>query len=111
MRKGTQAWALNTASPLGGLTASGFLRVGRSRLNVPAGSAALAATDEVPPTSLPPGAPECEADLNLDGVVNGADLSTLLAQWGTNSTADLDQNDTTDGADLAILLAQWGPCP
>ena len=111
MRKSGQAWALNTASPLGGLTANGFLRVGRSRLNVPAGSAALAATDEVAPVALPPASAECEADLNLDGRVDGADLSTLLSQWGTNSTADLDQNDTTDGADLAVLLSQWGPCP
>lgn len=111
LRKSGQAWALNTASPLGGLTANGFLRVGRSRLNVPAGSAALATTDEVAPVALPPASADCEADLNLDGQVDGADLSTLLSQWGTNSTADLDQNDTTDGADLAVLLSQWGPCP
>lgn len=111
MRKTGQAWALNTASPLGGLAASGFLRVGRSRINVPAGATALLTTDEVPPQSLPQAAAECEADLNLDGVVDGADLGTLLSQWGTNSIADLDQNDTTDGGDLGILLASWGPCP
>ena len=44
-------------------------------------------------------------DLNGDGVVNGADLSIMLAAWGSNDpVADLDGNGVVDGADLAILL-------
>ncbi|MCA9284089.1 MAG: hypothetical protein KDA22_02650 [Phycisphaerales bacterium] len=51
----------------------------------------------------------CTGDLNDDGVVDGADLGTLLAAWGTPD-ADLNGDGTTDGADLGILLAAWGPC-
>ncbi|MFO0875142.1 MAG: PQQ-dependent sugar dehydrogenase [Phycisphaerales bacterium] len=48
------------------------------------------------------------ADLNGDGVVNGADLGILLAAWGlSNSPANLDGIGTVDGADLGILLANW----
>lgn len=48
------------------------------------------------------------ADLNGDGVVNGADLAALLAQWGTDGAADLNGDRVVNGADLAALLAQWG---
>ena len=47
-------------------------------------------------------------DLNADGRVDGADLSVLLAGWGSATSTDLDANGTTDGADLSILLANWG---
>jgi len=48
------------------------------------------------------------ADLNGDGVVNGADLATLLTQWGTNGPADLNHDGVVNGADLATLLTNWG---
>jgi len=48
-------------------------------------------------------------DLNLDGSVDGIDLSILLAAWGQQgSDADLDGNGTVEGADLSVLLAAWG---
>lgn len=47
------------------------------------------------------------ADLNGDGVVDGADLAALLADWGGSGPADLDGSGTVDGADLAMLLANW----
>jgi hypothetical protein len=47
------------------------------------------------------------ADLNQDGVVDGADLGLLLAAWESPS-ADLNGDGTTDGADLGLLLAAWG---
>jgi hypothetical protein len=53
----------------------------------------------------------CLGDLDGNGVVNGADLGTLLAGWGTGGNSDLDGNGTTDGADLGSLLAAWGVCP
>ncbi len=54
----------------------------------------------------------CPADLNHDGIVNGADLGMLLAAWGSaDATADLDGNGNVNGADLGMLLAGWGPCP
>jgi hypothetical protein len=49
------------------------------------------------------------ADLNGDGVVNGADLGILLAAWGsTGGAADLDGDGVVGGADLGVLLALWG---
>ncbi len=48
------------------------------------------------------------ADFNGDGVVNGTDLATLLAQWGTNGSADLTGDEVVNGSDLAQLLANWG---
>ncbi len=48
------------------------------------------------------------ADLNNDGVVNGADLGLLLANWGTGGpVGDLNFDCTVNGADLGILLANW----
>lgn len=50
------------------------------------------------------------ADLNQDGLVNGADLGVLLASWGqTGSPADLDQDGVVGGSDLGALLASWAP--
>jgi hypothetical protein len=50
------------------------------------------------------------ADLNSDGVVNGADLTIMLSMWGPcrGCLADLDGNGFVDGADLTVLLGAWG---
>jgi hypothetical protein len=58
----------------------------------------------------------CPADLNDDGVVDGADLLLLLANWGNcgdpgNCLGDLNNDGVVDGADLLLLLADWGNCP
>ena len=60
-------------------------------------------------------ADRCIGDLNQDGVVNGADLSRLLAYWGKvdqkkQVIADLNDDAIVDGEDLTILLGDWGPC-
>jgi hypothetical protein len=54
------------------------------------------------------------ADLNGDGVVDGADLAALLAAWGLcampvppGCPADFNDDGVIDGADLAQLLASW----
>jgi hypothetical protein len=59
--------------------------------------------------------PECPipADLNCDGVVDGADLLILLSAWGqcadpSDCPADLNNDGDVDGADLLILLSSWG---
>ena len=55
---------------------------------------------------------ECLGDLDLNGVVNGADLSSLFQAWGeAGGSADLNGDGTVDGADLGILLLSWGICP
>ena len=52
---------------------------------------------------------ELIGDINGDGVVNGADLATLLANWlSDNPDCDLDGSGTVNGVDLATLLANWG---
>jgi len=56
------------------------------------------------------GAVPCPADLNGDGVVNGADLGAMLNQWGTGGSADLNGDGIVNGADLGILLNAWGSC-
>ena len=56
----------------------------------------------------------CPGDLYRNGVVNGADLGILLAEWGAitpTTTSDLNRDGTVDGGDLGILLSGWGPCP
>lgn len=53
--------------------------------------------------------PSNPADVNGDGVVNGADLSIVLAAWGTsNAAADVNDDGTVGAADLSAILAAWG---
>ncbi|HMN97644.1 MAG TPA: hypothetical protein PKC43_14415 [Phycisphaerales bacterium] len=55
----------------------------------------------------------CAADLDGNGVVDGADLGILLSSWGPCTPAlcaDLDGNGVVNGADLGVLLAAWGVC-
>ncbi|MCE2883264.1 MAG: choice-of-anchor B family protein, partial [Planctomycetaceae bacterium] len=53
--------------------------------------------------------PDEPADLNGDGLVNGADLTILLSVWGSsNPQADLDGNGSVGAGDIAILLNAWG---
>ncbi len=49
------------------------------------------------------------ADLNGDGVVDGADLNLLLNAWGScpDCPADLNGDGVVDGADLGLLLSAW----
>ena len=60
--------------------------------------------------------PSCPADLNVDGVVDGFDLGTLLSAWGlpgspATGAGDLDGSGVVDGSDLGLLLSAWGTCP
>jgi len=56
--------------------------------------------------------PGCPADVNGDAVVDGGDLSLLLAKWGTPAKEyDLDGDGVVGGGDLSLVLATWGPCP
>jgi hypothetical protein len=54
---------------------------------------------------------DCPGDINGDGIVDGADLSTLLGAWAdSGGPADIDGSGLVDGADLATLLGEWGDC-
>lgn len=46
-------------------------------------------------------------DLTGDGLVNAADLSVLLGEWGGPGAADFDASGTVNAADLSQLLANW----
>jgi hypothetical protein len=56
--------------------------------------------------------PPCPGDTNGDRQVNGADLSVLLAQFGTAVTpgtgADFNNDGQVNGADLSVLLSNFG---
>jgi formylglycine-generating enzyme required for sulfatase activity len=62
-------------------------------------------------------AQSCQGDVVPNGIVNGADLGTMLSYWGPRTAdpfsvaSDIDGNGTVDGADLGALLASWGYCP
>lgn len=55
----------------------------------------------------------CVGDINVDGIVDGADLALVLGSWGAcaGCPADLNGDGVVDGTDLAIVLGAWGPCP
>ena len=55
----------------------------------------------------------CPGDVNGDGIVDGADLASILGAWGkcTGCPEDVDGNGIVDGADLAAILGAWGFCP
>jgi len=58
--------------------------------------------------------PQKNIDLNLDGVVDGADLGLLLLAWGPDgalSPADFDNEGGVNGEDLGTMLLAWGTCP
>ena len=52
-------------------------------------------------------------DLNLDGIVNAADVPLLLNHWGEVNPpiGDLDGNGFVNAADFARMLANWGTGP
>jgi len=59
------------------------------------------------------GEPSCPGDTNNDFVVNGADLSVLLGNFGAvcpgpPCAGDLNGDNLVNGADLAVLLATFG---
>ena len=55
----------------------------------------------------------CPADLDGNGVVDGADMGLFFAQWGEcpdNCTADFNGDGAVDGVDLGSFLKAWGTC-
>ena len=63
-----------------------------------------------------PASAQCTGDLTGNGIVDGADLGTILSYWGprtqdpTSIASDLDDNGLINGADLGLVLSSWGPC-
>lgn len=50
-------------------------------------------------------------DFNLDGQINGADVTVVIAVWGLSNPpfGDLNGDGNVDGIDLTLILARWGP--
>lgn len=68
--------------------------------------------DSIYVASTPSEFNSCPPDLDGNGVVNAADLASMLASWGTNNpNVDTNGDGIVDSADLANLLALWGACP
>jgi len=57
----------------------------------------------------------CAGDVDGNDVVNGVDLASVLAAWGTSGKAypgaDVNRDGLVDGSDLAQVLSDWGVCP
>jgi hypothetical protein len=59
-------------------------------------------TEHNPPDPFDP------ADINRDGLVNGADLALVLVAWGTDGPdGDINKDGLVNGADLALILVAW----
>lgn len=57
------------------------------------------------------GPPPCLSLAPPTNSVDGADVATLLSNWGpSSSAADFNGDGVVNGADFATLLANWGPC-
>lgn len=55
--------------------------------------------------------PPCTGDFNGNNAIDGSDLATVLAAWGSSDgAADVDGSGSVDASDLALILAAWGPC-
>lgn len=53
----------------------------------------------------------CEADTDLNRIVDGADLANVLSRWGGGGgMGDINRDGIVDAADLTVLLAGWGSC-
>jgi hypothetical protein len=55
----------------------------------------------------------CPSDLDNNRLVDTADISLLLLDFGpcTGCPADLDGNGLVDTADISLLLMDFGACP
>lgn len=71
--------------------------------------------DDIEITGVNGSIDECPADMDGDLMVQGADLTILLGQWGdcfdsTDCSADLNGDGYVNGADLTLMLGAWGSC-
>lgn len=107
---GTGAWSAATDSPLWGVEVGQHVDISRNRDSFDHNSPFWEVPLEDTPDTDVVVATECAPDLNLDGFVDGIDLSVFFANWGQDGFGDFDQNDIVDGADLSMILGQWGPC-
>ena len=59
-------------------------------------------------TLVPETGPYCPADFNLDGGVDGADVSAFFEAWENGATeADVNQDGGVDGSDIDVFFHAW----
>jgi predicted carbohydrate-binding protein with CBM5 and CBM33 domain len=57
------------------------------------------------------GSEACAGDFDANQQVDGADMTRLLASWGSDDPErDLDQDGVVSGSDITVLLGNWGVC-
>ena len=58
-------------------------------------------------------APQCPADVDGSGSVDGSDIALMLLDYGpcTGCSTDLDGDGRVSASDVALLLLDFGPCP
>ena len=64
-----------------------------------------------PDYPIAPNEEGCPADLDTNGIVNGADLGLLFVEWDGPGNADFNGDGEVNGIDVGIMLVAWGPCP
>ena len=113
-----------TTSPVHSSTVNGYVATTgyheRTLRSYPADAPAATAIVIAPPSeadrngNLNPDECECLGDVSGDGAVDGADITALLAAWGTsgqsNLALDINADGIVNGLDLAFVLASWGDC-
>ncbi len=100
-------------APVGGITCIGEDARGELYVvNHTSGTVRKITSNPAPPDGDGDGIPNsCElriADIDNNGVVNAADLASLLAAWNEPGATDINSDGRTDAADMTMLLADWG---
>jgi hypothetical protein len=55
---------------------------------------------------------QCLSDVDLSGVVDVADLLTVVAQWAnTGPLGDVNYDGIVNTNDILAVIGNWGPCP
>lgn len=111
--------ALGTVAPGGSIFVTApalFLREGDRLIGATMISTQLASASAVATTTIVGIGGPCPADLDGNGIVDGADLAIVLGHWGDTcacgcSLGDVDADGIVDGVDLSIVLGSWGFCP
>ena len=107
---GTSAYASELSSTNTGLPLTQDLVAGQTYYLCIGGYAAADYPVGTMSISGPPQPPACPADLDHNGVVDGADLGMLLGNWGNSGIGDINNDGIVNGADLGALLGAYGPC-
>ncbi len=60
--------------------------------------------------ATPPVPPALPGDVNLDGVVNGLDISLIASNWlahGTDEPGDANHDGVVNGLDISLVASNW----